>query len=64
MNTHKQDVQRLMDAKGNHFVLSKGQDSTRPLEDVTLLLVRHCTLHNPAISRLASSNIIDEGLFL
>lgn len=33
------EIQRLVDANGNQFVLSKGKDSTRPLEDITLLLV-------------------------
>jgi len=33
------DIPRLEDADGRQFILSRGQDSTRPLEDLTLLLV-------------------------
>ncbi|KAF6036325.1 TMCO3 [Bugula neritina] len=32
------DIPRLEDADGRQFILSRGQDSTRPLEDLTLLL--------------------------
>ncbi|XP_067949310.1 transmembrane and coiled-coil domain-containing protein 3-like isoform X2 [Watersipora subatra] len=38
MDSEDEDIQRLADANGNQFVLSRSQDSTRPHEDITLLL--------------------------
>ena len=40
LSSSGEEVQRLVDANGDQFVLSKNKDSTQPLEDITLLLVK------------------------